>query len=212
MTRHSRIRKFHRDVQRWKDAERRQHEARRSVEEELRQAREERDAYRASWEREATDAARYRLHHEACVRQRDEARKAATGWGRGRVLMAARVDDMAGDLRACRAALDWYAKEDRYDVGRASSRPVVLADRGLLARRALAALSPVQGEHEQDGEDAGGVGDSALPGESVRGDGRLREGDWQSFPTDPETRDTVLDYLTGCGYVFVHDDDSEATT
>ena len=40
MTRHSRIRKFHRDVQRWKDAERRQHEARRSVEEELRQARE----------------------------------------------------------------------------------------------------------------------------------------------------------------------------
>ena len=153
MTRHSRIRKFHRDVQRWKDAERRQHEARRSVEEELRQAREERDAYRASWEREATDAARYRLHHEACVRQRDEARKAATGWGRGRVLMAARVDDMAGDLRACRAALDWYAKEDRYDVGRASSRPVVLADRGLLARRAIAALSPVQGEHEQDGED-----------------------------------------------------------
>ena len=128
----------------------------RRVEEELRQAREERDAYRASWEREATDAARYRLHHEACVRQRDKARKAATGWVEDVSSMAARVDDMAGDLRACRAALDWYAKEDRYDVGRASSRPVVLADRGLLARRALAALSPVQGEHEQDGEDAGG--------------------------------------------------------
>ena len=124
----------------------------RELVEELRQAREERDAYRASWEREATDAARYRLHHEACVRQRDEARKAATGWVEDVSSMAARVDDMAGDLRACRAALDWYAKEDRYDVGRASSRPVVLADRGLLARRALAALSPVQGEHEQDGE------------------------------------------------------------
>ena len=117
------------------------------------EARRERDAYRKSWEREAQDAARYRLHHEACVTQRDEARKAAAGWVEDVSTMAARVDDMAGDLRACRAALDWYAKEDRYDVGRASRRPVVLADRGLLARRALAALSgvvPTPSENEHD--------------------------------------------------------------
>lgn len=47
---------------------------------------------------------------------------------------------------------------------------------------------------------------------AVRSQGPLlTEEDWQSFPTDPETRDTVLDYLAERGYLAVRDDDSEAT-
>jgi hypothetical protein len=55
-------------------------------------------------------------------------------------------------------------------------------------------------------------GDRAAAAAGVRSQGPLlTEEDWQSFPTDPETRDTVLDYLAERGYLAVRDDDSEAT-
>jgi len=59
---------------------------------------------------------------------------------------------------------------------------------------------------------AEGGGDRAAAAADVRSQGPLlTEEDWQSFPTDPETRDTVLDYLAERGYLAVRDDDSEAT-
>ena len=105
----------------------------RRVEEELRQAREERDAMREMYARS----------------------------------VAARVDYLAARDAA-------EADRDRLAAERdAAVRELELHKKARLAHRAAearaAALSPVQGEHEQDGEDAGVVGESALPGESVRG-------------------------------------------
>ena len=163
----------------WGDAEGAANFARheqRVAETELRQAREERDAL-------AKDADEIAFALVKRTQQRDKAEADLDLLNRRFALVADRsgvraqalqlaqecitenvangegVDSQPAVLDAIFDALKYEIADEPDDARPGAKPPIQSTD----------ALSPVQGEHEQDGEDTGVVGDSALSGESVRG-------------------------------------------